>query len=299
MPDLRQPLDARKRRIFFIEIFRKHFPSGERRRKMFSKKTMTKFAIVVAVVLFFCFIIPHISVMLKSFVKWASTKGSHITFISLTGAMILWASTPLPGFMFLCFGAGFLYGVVGGFFLAWVVALIGIAISFPLYRYCCGKQVLAYLGGTNERTKVLLEATKTNGFKIAVLMKMLPFTGGPANVLFAVCTPIPLLTFMAACAIGHIKFLLYTFVGAAATSLTESKIKKKMNKEESARHHLSTVIATSLAIGALLLMIYFGYKMLRDVEKEVERRKRAGTEIGDGDIEAEEKKGLLDDADSI
>ena len=83
------------------------------------------------------------------------------------------------------------------------MALIGIAISFPLYRYCCGKQVLAYLGGTDERMKVLLEATKTNGFKIAVLMKMLPFTGGPANVLFAVCTPIPLLTFMAACAIGH------------------------------------------------------------------------------------------------
>ena len=52
------------------------------------------------------------------------------------------------------------------------------------------------------------------------------------------------------------------------------------------------MIATSLAIGALLLMMYFGYKMLRDVEKEVERRKRAGTEIDDGDIEAEEKKGL-------
>eukprot|EP00944_MAST-04C_sp_MAST-4C-sp1_P008880 g8880.t1 len=266
---------------------------------MFSKQNMIKFAVVVAVVLFFAFIIPHISVALKSFVKWASTKGSHITFISLTGAMILWASTPLPGFMFLCFGAGFLYGVVGGFFLAWVVALIGIAISFPLYRYCCGKQVLAYLGGTDERMKVLLEATKTNGFKIAVLMKMLPFTGGPANVLFAVCTPIPLLTFMAACSIGHIKFLLYTFVGAAATSLTESKIKKKMNKEEEARHHFTTVVATSLAIGALLLMMYFGYRMLRDVEKEVERRKRAGNEIDDGDIEAEEKKALLDDADSI
>ena len=108
---------------------------------------------------------------------------------------------------------------------------------FPSVQVLLRQASFSVLGGTDERTKVLLEATKTNGFKIAVLMKMLPFTGGPANVLFAVCTPIPLLTFMAACAIGHIKFLLYTFVGAAATSLTESKIKKKMNKEESARHH--------------------------------------------------------------
>ena len=265
------------------------------------KQNIIKLAIIITIIIIFILIIPRISVMLKNFVKWSSKQGSHITFISLSSAMLVWGCFPIPGFMFLVFGAGYLYGFAGGFFLAWTISLMSIAISFPLYRYCCGRHCLAYLGGSSERMKVILEAAKTNGFKIAVLVKMLPFTGGPANVIFAVCTPIHLLTFLAACAIGHLKYLLYAFVGAAATSLTEDPKTKKLNRLEQQRNHTVNIVGTILVIGALLLMLYFGYTILKEIEDEVKNRKNGNndSEIG---IEAEEKKGLLEevaDADSI
>ena len=267
---------------------------------MFNKQNVLRCVTVLTVILVFILILPRISIMLKQFIAWSSTKGSHITFISLTGAMLLWACLPLPGFMFLCFGAGLLYGFVGGFFLAWTVSLVGIAISFPLYRYCCGKKLLAYLGGSSDRMKILLEEAKINGFTIALLVKMLPFTGGPANVIFAVCTPIPLLTFLGACSVAHLKYLLYTFVGSAAHSLSESGKKKNLNKVEQERSRVTNLITTILIVGSLLLMMIFGYKLLNDIEKKVqEKRARQNGNNVDVDIEVEEKKGLLDDSDSI
>ena len=76
---------------------------------------------------------------------------------------------------------------------------------------------------------------------------------------------------------------------------------KNLNKVENERSRVTNLITTILVIGALLLMIIFGYKLLNDIEKKVkEKRARQHGNNVDIDIEVEEKKGLLDDAaDSI
>ena len=115
---LRQRLDCRTRRIFLLRSSSESiFHFGERRRKMFSKKTMTKFAIVVAVVLFFLFY--HTAHFRRAEVVCEVGQYKRLPhnlyFAYWCHDFVGFHSA--PRFYVFVFRAGFLYGVVGGFFL--------------------------------------------------------------------------------------------------------------------------------------------------------------------------------------
>ena len=236
-----------------------------------SKSTWVWGGALLVVALVAIFLLPKIASAINTAVVWSQSKGSTITLIFILTFMFVSSGVPVPGFMFLVFAVGLLYGVWAGFFLAYFGSFVFTSFWFLVYRNCCGKDVVKMFGEQSERNKLWMELAERDGIRIVTLVKLLPFGGGGlANVSFALLTKVTYCDFAIGLSIAHVKFLLYTFVSSSAGSLSTMNADGKGSKEHQQRFHTMRVIMSILAGCVLVGLIFWGCITYQEIEKQVD-----------------------------
>ena len=238
------------------------------------------------IIICFVLIIPRVASLINSLVIYGSGRGATTVFVVLVSLMTLSAGVPLPGFIFVVFAAGILYGVLYGFLLAYSVSFVASCSWFLLYRNCCGKAIVKYFGTLSERTNLWLELAEKDGIRVVFLVKMLPFGGGgTANVFFAVMTKVSLSDFAAGLSIAHLKYLLFTFVSASAGSLATLKNPPNAQPSNSLykqRSHTMHLVMGGVGVLVLLVLAWWTWKTYNEIEEQLKDAKRKREPV-DGD----------------
>ena len=235
-------------------------------------KLLTTLTIVALCTALTIVTMPYAAKYVRLFLSWCRLQGAWAV-VAVSSAVVIWAGLPMPGFIFLVTGSGAIFGALYGFLIVYVASLAGVAIVFNMVRCGCGcvrPCISAWM--ESERWDGIIEEAAVNGFRVSLLVKLLPFTGGgTTNIIFAAVTSIHFCQFFAACCIAHLKFLAYTSVGAAGAMLAQ-------RRSENAVHRRNrTIITVSVGIVAVVAVAFlsaFSMTTLQRIERRVKARGR-------------------------
>ena len=156
---------------------------------------------------------------MTQWVEWVRSQGA--VGAVLYGAGYIAATLFLLPGSILTLGAGFTYGVIGGFFLVWPVSLAAAVLAFLIARYLARARVTGW-AESNPRFKELRTAFERDAFKIMLLLRLSPLF--PFNFLNYVLgiTQVTLRDYFFASLLGMLPgTLLYVYLGSLITNLAQ------------------------------------------------------------------------------
>lgn len=149
----------------------------------------------------------------KAFSEWARTLGAPGVAIFIA-VYVLATVLCLPGWIF-TIAAGLVYGVAGGFAVAWLSATLGCTASFLCARYLIRERVERALK-RNRRFAAVDAAIGEQGWKIVGLLRLSPIIPFNLSNYFYGVTAVGLWPYVFATAIGMLPgTFLYVYLGAA------------------------------------------------------------------------------------
>ena len=173
---------------------------------------------------------------------------------------------PISLFMFtigiLCHS---LMGAILGFFVSLIIVyfstLIGSILAFLLSRSLLKESILASVKPSMIKTRAILKALETNGFKIVLLLRLAPII--PSSILnYALGASNVKLSEYALGSIGLIpKQILLMYVAISVGSLSEAISEEKSNTTQ-----LIIILSVGIAFG-IIACVYIGIVAKREMNK--------------------------------
>lgn len=148
---------------------------------------------------------------------WLDAQG-HVALLLFILIMALVMVLLLPGMLFTT-GAGFVFGVVQGSVVVVCGTTVGAVLAFLIARHLCGERAARWLR-SREKLGAVSEELATQGWKVVLLTRLLPFFPFKlSNYLFGL-TPISLRGFLAGTFIGVIPWSVHNvYLGSIAAEL--------------------------------------------------------------------------------
>ncbi len=148
-----------------------------------------------------------------AFAEWVRTLGARgvVIFIAV---YVLATVLCLPGWIF-TIAAGLVYGMAGGFAVAWISATLGCTASFLCARYLIRERVERALK-RNRKFAALDAAIGAQGWKVVGLLRLSPVVPFNLSNYFYGVTAVGLWPYVFATAVGMLPgTLLYVYLGVA------------------------------------------------------------------------------------
>lgn len=150
--------------------------------------------------------------------RWFEAQGAwaSLLFILIMAAAVVLV---LPGVL-LTTGAGFVFGVVEGSIYVVLGTTLGAALAFLIARYLFGQRAREFIMA-RARLRVVSEELTAQGWKIVLLMRLIPFFPSKvSNYVFGLTT-FTLRGFIAGSLLGFIPFSVHNvYLGSLAADLT-------------------------------------------------------------------------------
>lgn len=174
----------------------------------------------------------------------------------------------LPGVLFTT-GAGFVFGVLNGTIAVIIGTTLGAALAFLIARYAFGAHAKQYIL-SNTRLRAINSGMATQGFRVVLLTRLIPFFPGKlSNYLFGL-TQVSLRDFVCASLIGFIPYSLHNvYLGSIAGDIATLGIS---NTE---RTPLEWVFYGAGFILAISIVLYLNRMARRLLAEELSDRKTA------------------------
>ncbi len=173
--------------------------------------------IVVVTLLLLIMLFLDIDKQILSTLQWLDSLGTWALFwfvliIALVVILVL------PGVLFTT-GAGFVFGITKGTASVAIGTTLGACIAFLIARHLMGRRLKRYILA-NNRLDLISEDISSQGFKIVLLTRLIPFFPGKlSNYLFGL-TEMPLRDFAGASLLGFIPFSLHNaYLGSLAADI--------------------------------------------------------------------------------
>lgn len=169
-------------------------------------------AMLVAIMLYF-----DTDKQLIPMLQWLDSQGvwALLWFVLIMALVVL---LMLPGVLF-TFGAGFVFGVLPGTISVVVGTTLGATLAFLIARYFFGAQARDFIL-SNNRLKLINTRAASDGFRIVLLTRLLPFFPSKlSNYIFGL-TQVSLRDFLYASALGFVPFSLHNvYLGSIAADI--------------------------------------------------------------------------------
>lgn len=150
--------------------------------------------------------------------QWLESQGlwALLWFVVIMAAVVVLL---LPGVLF-TMGAGFVFGVIQGTVGVVIGTTLGAIIAFLIARYVISKRTQRFILSHNK-LKVLSMQMASQGFKVVLLTRLLPFFPGKlSNYLFGL-SKVSLRDFSGASLLGFIPFSIHNvYLGSIAADIT-------------------------------------------------------------------------------
>ena len=204
--------------------------------------------LLLAAIVFACFTLP-VEQMLKDFLLWIDQDLGPWGPLVLAVAYIPLTILAVPASV-LTLGGGYLFGLPVGFFADSIGATLGAGASFLLGRTIGRSFVHSKLKDYPQFRAVAI-ATQRSGFKIVLLLRLVPLL--PFNVLnyLLSVTPIPILPYMLASWLGMMPITL-ALVYAGTTLKDLSDVTHGMGEFSKTRW---AFLLLSLSVSVVLMII--------------------------------------------
>jgi len=127
----------------------------------------------------------------------------------------------MPAFL-LTLGAGFAFGLLEGFFVAWIGLTAGASVAFLIGRYAARDRVARAIASRGPRYAAIDRAIGRKGARIVFLLRLSPLVPFVVSNYFYGLTGIPFGGYVLASAAGMAPLaFLYVFLGAAARQVLD------------------------------------------------------------------------------
>jgi uncharacterized membrane protein YdjX (TVP38/TMEM64 family) len=152
---------------------------------------------------------------LVAFERWTAGFGP-LGAVFYTAAYLPVAILMMPAIL-LTLGAGFAFGLVEGFFVAWIGSTAGAAAAFLIGRYAARERVARAIATRGPRYAAIDRAIGKKGARIVFLLRLSPLVPYVVSNYFYGLTAIPFGPYVVATAAGMAPLtFLYVSLGAAA-----------------------------------------------------------------------------------
>lgn len=221
----------------------------------------TLFVIIVLSVLLYI----DAQVYVLQLLNWldAHAVWAPIIFILMMAGVVILL---LPGVMFTT-GAGFLFGVIAGSLYVIVGTTLGAVLAFLIARYLFGTRAAQYLL-RHEKLKLIEEKFATQGGRIVLLTRLVPFFPAKLANYFFGLTSCPLRGFAFGTFFGIIPFSVHNvYLGAIAADLAT------LGHRETARTPLQWafyLIGFMIAVAAVVYLSRLARRALADFTDETD-----------------------------
>lgn len=152
-----------------------------------------------------------------SLLKWFDAQGAWAPFLFIlvmTAVVVL----VLPGILFTT-GAGFVFGIVEGSIYVVVGTTVGAALAFLIARYLFGKRATQFVLA-HAKLKLVGEELTPHGWKIVLLMRLIPFFPSKISNYFFGLTPFSFRGYVGGSFVGFIPFSVHNaYLGSIAADI--------------------------------------------------------------------------------
>lgn len=150
--------------------------------------------------------------------EWFDAQGAWVSllFILLMAAVVVLI---LPGFLFTT-GAGFVFGLVEGSVYVVTGTTLGALLAFLIARYLFGQRARRFIMA-RVKLRVVSEELAPHGWKIVLLVRLIPFFPSKIANYFFGLTPCSLRGYAAGSLLGFIPFSVHNvYVGSIVADLS-------------------------------------------------------------------------------
>lgn len=169
----------------------------------------------------------------------------------------------LPGIIFTT-GAGFVFGVVEGSICVVLGTTLGATVAFLLARHCFGHRAAAFVQ-RHERLKVVGDEFVSEGWKIVLLTRLVPFFPFKvSNYVFGL-TRVSLRGFVGGTFVGEIPFSVHNvYLGSIAADLAT------LGQRNTERTSLEWMLYGVGFVAIVLIVVYLNALARRALSKYVD-----------------------------
>ena len=180
-------------------------------------RTIALFGIGAAVTLLGTMLFFDVDEQVLLMLQWIDTQGA-LALVWFVLIMTLVVVLILPGALF-TIGAGFIFGVVQGIVGVLIGTTVGAVLAFLMARYVFGSRIQAYIM-SHSRLQLVSYRISTNGFKVVLLTRLVPFFPGKLSNYFFGLTEVSLRDYALASGMGFIPFSLHNvYLGSIAADI--------------------------------------------------------------------------------
>ena len=194
--------------------------------------------------------------------EWADSQGRIGAFLFIL-IMTLVVILLLPGIIFTT-GAGFVFGVVEGSICVVLGTTLGATVAFLLARHCFGHRAAAFVQ-RHERLKVVGDEFVSEGWKIVLLTRLVPFFPFKvSNYVFGL-TRVSLRGFVGGTFVGEIPFSVHNvYLGSIAADLAT------LGQRNTERTSLEWMLYGVGFVAIVLIVVYLNALARRALSKYVD-----------------------------
>lgn len=191
--------------------------------------------------------------------RWLDAQGD-VALLLFILVMALAMVLLLPGMLFTS-GAGFVFGVVKGSVIVVLGTTLGAVLAFLIARHLCGERAARWLR-ERERLSALNGELATQGWKVVLLTRLLPFFPFKlSNYVFGL-TRVSLRGFLAGTFIGVIPWSVHNvYLGSIAAELGG------MSLREGERDGLGWTVYAAGFIATIVAVVYLGRLARRSLSR--------------------------------
>lgn len=193
--------------------------------------------------------------------RWVETKGAwaSLLFILIMAAVVVLL---LPGVL-LTTGAGLVFGVVEGSIYVVIGTTLGATLAFLIARYLFGQRARSFVL-SRAKLRLLSDELTSQGWKIVLLTRLIPFFPSKVSNYFFGLTPFSLRGFVAGSLLGFIPFSIHNvYLGSLAVDITA------LAAGELERSPLEWFVYAAGFVATIIAVLYFNHLARRALGKYI------------------------------
>ena len=202
--------------------------------------------------------------------QWVEAQGlwAPLFFILIMVAAVVFLLPGLP----LTTGAGFVFGVVEGSLYVVLGTTLGAVLAFVIARYFFGQRAKEFIK-SRARLRLVGEEMKPHGWKIVLLLRLIPFFPSKLANYFLGLTPVRLPHYAFGSLVGFIPFSVHNvYLGSIAADIST------MSVRDLGRTPVEWALYGGGFVATVIVVIYLNRLAQRALQRYTQQHEASGEE---------------------